>query len=982
MSRLPASSSASANVDDAIHVIVTPSQASYFAGEPFTVTISITNTRTPEAIVPRSASSSATHIHKRGAHSISSVPIARPPTSPGIRTALPAFNRQRGGSIGARNGEGSVLTRKNLIGKGKGVGGAQIQGQPVNKRVGLLKSLSVDLSPRDLTSQEGDTDVDLDSNGKGKSPVRNLKVQESAYPSPTSPRVSSPLARSASVPSNHPHARKQSVMLDVQQLQLQDVRLPTSQSAFPPTPSASTSTFSLSLDPISEGLSTPLPSTPSFPSPINENSVTDVRIYLPQLPTPNGKSKPESIRPSPVPSQPRRPPQLGLGHGPPPNGISQFKYPRSAQSSTFAAPNTELILYSYAQLVGSLSITPLPGTVNSPEQMRNLQYVRTTLIKQHGIGGGSLDIASLNGSSPTYSSLSPSRRSFSHGRSSSLSTGILSLISTSTSAPSSTPTSKSWTPGHKPRTPSMFSGFFSQTSSVSSLNELGIGVGSEEELFIDPEKPLPTFEVQPTMLAVDLTLGPGESRSYTYTITLPENLPPTFRGRSLRFSYQFILGICRAASIPGTGNSSSRVMKVPIRIYNHVSVVRPPSPYDILWPVALKKRRAAAPTAKVIEVKGHPINTNSDPTTTVRSPSVADTAPQVGTYEDLESYARSLSASVTIKNPTLKLNGNGISANLPPLVGIGSHPELLDEEEVAGCREAVEILTRNPKKLSYDVNKDGVKVAVLTFTKSAYRLGESVLGVVELNDRSSRARVLKLSALLEAHESLPSCIASSNNSRHLRRIHAEQHSSFMGSTLRTTFSLDIPPEGSPAFQVDVIEDGANLIRSTTPIPTAGGSPSPGGLEWKVRLYLLVAVASATSNTNSVGVRLRNMVRDGPGGEWGSSWKASSSIAPMERRDPKATQIEPEQVQSPSSAIGWVSYFANALIGSTENGYHDGDEEIEEDATPTATPDEELAMWGTEEEWRDVKVEMVECEVPIKVWPGNTAFKATEVIFDV
>ena len=39
-------------------------------------------------------------------------------------------------------------------------------------------------------------------------------------------------------------------------------------------------------------------------------------------------------------------------------------------------------------------------------------------------------------------------------------------------------------------------------------------------------------------------------------------------------------------------------------------------------------------------------------------------------------------------------------------------------------------------------------------------------------------------------------------------------------------------------------------------------------------------------------------------------------------------------------------------------------------------------WGNEEEWRDVKVEMVECEVPIKVWPGNTAFKATEVVFDV
>ena len=42
------------------------------------------------------------------------------------------------------------------------------------------------------------------------------------------------------------------------------------------------------------------------------------------------------------------------------------------------------------------------------------------------------------------------------------------------------------------------------------------------------------------------------------------------------------------------------------------------------------------------------------------------------------------------------------------------------------------------------MNKDGVKVAVLTFVKSAYRLGETVLGVVELNERTSRARVLQV----------------------------------------------------------------------------------------------------------------------------------------------------------------------------------------------------------------------------------------------
>ena len=57
----------------------------------------------------------------------------------------------------------------------------------------------------------------------------------------------------------------------------------------------------------------------------------------------------------------------------------------------------------------------------------------------------------------------------------------------------------------------------------------------------------------------------------TYTVKLPSNLPPTYRGRTLRFSYQLSIGACRATVDAGVPSSQSRVMKVPIRIYNHVS---------------------------------------------------------------------------------------------------------------------------------------------------------------------------------------------------------------------------------------------------------------------------------------------------------------------------------------------------------------------------------------------------------------------------
>lgn len=54
-----------------------------------------------------------------------------------------------------------------------------------------------------------------------------------------------------------------------------------------------------------------------------------------------------------------------------------------------------------------------------------------------------------------------------------------------------------------------------------------------------------------------------------------------------------------------------------------------------------------------------------------------------------------------------------------------------------------------PKKVSYDVHKDGVKVAVLTFTKQAWRLGETVVGVVEVNERKGRGRVLKVGLCMQ-----------------------------------------------------------------------------------------------------------------------------------------------------------------------------------------------------------------------------------------
>ena len=94
---------------------------------------------------------------------------------------------------------------------------------------------------------------------------------------------------------------------------------------------------------------------------------------------------------------------------------------------------------------------------------------------------------------------------------------------------------------------------------------------------------LTTFEPPQSLLAVDLALAPGESKScktfnhiwnivdrslpVRYRVDLPLELPPTFRGRAMRFSYQFIVGTCRGG--PHMENQT-RLLKVPLRVYNHI----------------------------------------------------------------------------------------------------------------------------------------------------------------------------------------------------------------------------------------------------------------------------------------------------------------------------------------------------------------------------------------------------------------------------
>ena len=122
---------------------------------------------------------------------------------------------------------------------------------------------------------------------------------------------------------------------------------------------------------------------------------------------------------------------------------------------------------------------------------------------------------------------------------------------------------------------------------------------------------------------------------------------------------------------------------------NNPLVGRPLSPYNLLWPVL--SQRGPVPPGKVID--GSPTAQKRDapratPTTT----------PNLGTYDDLKEYARNLLASF----PDPKATGVRIKLPIEAIPssrsGDSEHELEMDMDSANGCRQAVEVLTRNPKK--------------------------------------------------------------------------------------------------------------------------------------------------------------------------------------------------------------------------------------------------------------------------------------------
>lgn len=86
---------------------------------------------------------------------------------------------------------------------------------------------------------------------------------------------------------------------------------------------------------------------------------------------------------------------------------------------------------------------------------------------------------------------------------------------------------------------------------------------------IASSRSVPLLSTPKSIIFVDLQLAPGESRSYTYRFTLPRGLPPSHKGKSIKISYQLVVGTQRANT--PDGQQSVRHVNIPFRVLSSVN---------------------------------------------------------------------------------------------------------------------------------------------------------------------------------------------------------------------------------------------------------------------------------------------------------------------------------------------------------------------------------------------------------------------------
>ena len=310
---------------------------------------------------------------------------------------------------------------------------------------------------------------------------------------------------------------------------------------------------------------------------------------------------------------------------------------------------------------------------------------------------------------------------------------------------------------------------------------------------------IPVLSTPQSILFVDLRLEPGESKSYNYSHPLPKGIPPSYKGRAMKISYNLVVGTQRASNI----NQQQQVQRanIPFKILPSVNG-------EILTLSFLQCTNVRVGHGEIL---GHDL---MSPHTILQN---AASISSVDTIQNAEVLPRALSLSkVPNSSPTEFLSyaakildtprlESGLGLLSPTDIDSQSHTPI--SKELSSMRESIDIAilrsnaatSSNRSANRFEITRCGERIAIIMLARPAYRLGEAVPIAVDFQD--SGVSCYSLYATLETAETIDPAIALRSKAsvqRATRRIYASQFESAI-SARKFFFSPIIPTASTPEF---------------------------------------------------------------------------------------------------------------------------------------------------------------------------------------
>lgn len=316
---------------------------------------------------------------------------------------------------------------------------------------------------------------------------------------------------------------------------------------------------------------------------------------------------------------------------------------------------------------------------------------------------------------------------------------------------------------------------------------------------IASSRSIPLLSTPQSILFVDLRLAPGESKSYKYAFKLPRGLPPSHRGKTIKISYQLVIGTQRPG---GAKEQQVKSVEVPFRVLGSVNNHGELLGHDLMSPYIILRDQARV---KAIERSPSP-NLETSRALEVKTTST----PNESTLSDFLLYVDEL-----LERP----RQNSSLGLLSPTDAHRSRRQS-SIEEPATAKEVIDmaILRSNTATESqqsanrFEIARSGKRVAVVMLARPAYRLGETVTAAVDFTDAEIPCYAVHMT--LETSEKVDNSLALRSEASILR-VTRKIHVSHSESTLfarRIVFSPAIPASATPEF----ITSGV-------------------GLEWRIRI---------------------------------------------------------------------------------------------------------------------------------------------------